>query len=93
MTHVADYMRETTGVWMWEFKYNHLMETTSNPVESCMSWIQKDLFGLGNPRDKGLFNSYRLLTVRSATARTSWWREALQLIVGWDGLLTEEDNK
>ena len=61
MTHVADYMRETTGVWMWEFKYNHLMETTSNPVESCMSWIQKDLFGLGNPRDEGLFNRYRLL--------------------------------
>ena len=46
---------------MWRFQYNHMMEITSNPVESCMKWLKEDLFGLGNPRDASLFNRYRLM--------------------------------
>lgn len=63
MTHLARYMKDTKGVWMWEFKFNHLMETTSNAVESCMRWLQIDLFGLGIPRNANLFNRYRLLVM------------------------------
>lgn len=63
MTPLAKYMKDTKGVWMWEFAFNHLMETTSNAVESCMSWLKKDLFGLGNPRDACMFNRYRLLVM------------------------------
>ena len=54
-------MKKTPNVWMWRFQYNHMMEITSNPVESCMKWLKEDLFGLGNPRDASLFNRYRLM--------------------------------
>ena len=37
------------------------MERTSNPVESCMSWLTRDLFGMGSIRNAGFFNRYRML--------------------------------
>jgi len=46
---------------LWQFE--HLMETTSNAVESCMKWLRDDIFGLGDVRATGLFNRYRILVM------------------------------
>jgi len=56
-------MAATPGVWMYKWNNNHLMETTSNPVESCMKWLNEDLFGMGKPREASLFNRYRMLVM------------------------------
>lgn len=56
-----DYIVEIDGTRMCKWKFNHLMERTSNPIESCMSALCRDLNGLGKTRAGSFFNRYRMV--------------------------------
>lgn len=56
-----DYIVNIDGTFMHEWKFNHLMERTTNPIESCMSVLCRDLNGLGKTRAGSFFNRYRMV--------------------------------
>ena len=58
---VSDYVRKQEGLVMWKWRFPHYMVRTSNPVESCMAYLCKDLDGEGGVRDIGLLSRYRVM--------------------------------
>ena len=58
---VYDYIVELNSLFMYSWKNNHMMQMTSNPVESCMSVLCRDLFQNGIIRSSSFFNRYRML--------------------------------
>ena len=55
------YLTDINEVFMYHWRYNHMMMRSSNPVESCMSVLKRNLTGKGSPRDETFFNRYRML--------------------------------
>ena len=60
---VYEYVKKFEGVFMWKWKYNHLMERTSNPAESCMAVLKRNMTGMGCAREGSFFNRYRVLLI------------------------------
>lgn len=60
---IYDYVRKCEGVYMWKWKYNHLLEQTSNAVESVMNELTLNLFHKGVIRSSPFFDRYRLLVM------------------------------
>ena len=48
---------------MWKWKFEHLMQRSSNPIESCMNWMNSDLFGFGAIRSASVFCRYKQLVL------------------------------
>lgn len=55
------FLKSLPELLMYKWKYNHLMIRSSNPIESCMSMLKKDITGAGSARDVGFFSRYRIL--------------------------------
>ena len=53
---VSEYVEKRKGLFMWKWRYNHLMVRTTNPIESCMSCLCRKMSGLGSAREANLFN-------------------------------------
>ena len=60
---VYDYVADIKGVFMWKWHYNHLMQRTSNPIESCMSLLCRDFLNRGTIRESPFFSRYRSLVI------------------------------
>ena len=60
---VYDYAADIDEVFMWKWKYNHLMQRTSNPIESCMSLLCRDFLNRGTIRESSFFSRYRSLVI------------------------------
>ena len=58
---VYDYIMTLDALFMYKWHHNHMMQMTSNPVESCMSVLRRDLFQNGAIRSVSFFNRYRML--------------------------------
>lgn len=60
---VYDYVMTAYGIFMWKWRFEHLMERTTNPIESCMNVLCKDRYGLGSVRSASFVNRYRMLVM------------------------------
>ena len=60
---VYDYVMTAYGIFMWKWRFEHLMERTTNPIESCMNALCKDRYGLGSVRSASFVNRYRMLVM------------------------------
>jgi len=56
-------MTENPDCFMWRWKFEHLMQRSSNPIESCMNWMNSDLFGFGAIRSASVFCRYKQLVL------------------------------
>ena len=58
---VTDYILSVDGVMMYRWKYCHLMEESSNPVEICMKELKSSRYGLKPCREATMINKVRYL--------------------------------
>ena len=61
LTPVTDYITSIDGVMMYKWKYCHLMEETTNPIEICMKELMSPRYGLKPCRDGSMLNKVRYL--------------------------------
>ena len=55
------YLEQFPEMFMCDWKFNHMMMRSSNPIESCMSVLLRDFNGKGEVREATFFNRYRSL--------------------------------
>ena len=55
------YLEQFPEMFMCDWKFNHMMMRSSNPIESCMSVLLRDFNGKGEVREATFFNHYRSL--------------------------------
>ena len=55
------FLEQFPEMFMCDWKYNHMMMRSSNPIESCMSVLLRDFNGKGEVREATFFNHYRSL--------------------------------
>ena len=60
-TPLFDYISRIEGIYMYEWKHEHLLQVTSNPVEVCMKDIKEPRYGLKGCRNETVLNKYRYL--------------------------------
>ena len=58
---VLEYIKEIPSIFMYKWRYNHLMEVTSNPVEICMKELKDERYSLNSCRNEIMFNKFRYL--------------------------------
>lgn len=58
---VSHYISNIEGIYLSSMKNRHLMNRTSNPVESCMAWLCCNLDGSGGARSIGINERYRVM--------------------------------
>ena len=58
---VSHFIENIDGIYLSSMKYRHLMNRTSNPVESCMAWLCKNMDGSGGVRSIGIAERYRVM--------------------------------
>ena len=56
---VYDYILTVDSIFMYTWKYGHMRQMTSNPVESCVSVLSRDPFQNGVIR--AFMNRYRMV--------------------------------
>lgn len=55
------FLKTLPELMMHTWKYEHMMIRTSNPIESCMAVLKKNITGAGSAREVGFFSRYRIL--------------------------------
>ena len=52
------FLEQFPEMFMYDWKYNHMMMRSSNPIESCMSVLLRNFNGKGEVREATFFNRY-----------------------------------
>lgn len=60
-TPIYDYIKAIDGIYMYQWKNEHLMQVTTNPVEICMKELKESRYGMKECRSESLLNRYRYL--------------------------------
>ena len=55
------FLEQFPEMFMCDWKFNHMMMRSSNPIESCMSVLLRNFNGKGEVREATFFNRYRSL--------------------------------
>ena len=79
-------------MFMCDWKYNHMMMRSSNPIESCMSVLLRDFNGKGEVREATFFNPYRSLVqwVFQCVEKRRYWTYTAKLCVPVEPRTREE---
>lgn len=69
------FLEQFPEMFMCDWKFNHMMMRSSNPIESCMSVLLRNFNGKGEVREATFFNRYRSLVqwmLQCVEKRRNW---------------------